>query len=131
VENRVLIFAEALDVAAEGAVWYGRRIGSGTFVAVHVPGKTTDTGIHARWFDFTGGEPRLDVRPPGSDPTAVVLEEIARLRDGRDDVVVTVVLPEQFRKGSSCGCSRSPEWSWRMCRRSPRSGARKGTCRTG
>jgi hypothetical protein len=100
VENRVLIFAEALDVAAEGAVWYARRIGGGMFEAVHVPGKSTDTGIHARWFDFTGGEPRLAVRPPGSDPTEVVLGEVARLRDGRDDVVVTVVLPEQFRKRS-------------------------------
>jgi len=59
VENRVLVFAEALDVAAEGAVWYARRIGGGTFEAVHVPGKSTDSGIHARWFDFTGGEPRL------------------------------------------------------------------------
>jgi hypothetical protein len=100
VENRVLVFAEALDVAAEGAVWYARRIGGGTFEAVHVPGKTTDTGIHARWFDFTGGEPRLDVKPPGSDPIAVVLKEVARLRDGREDVVVTVVISEQFRKRS-------------------------------
>jgi hypothetical protein len=100
VDNRVLVFAEALDVAAEGAVWYARRIGGGTFEAVHVPSKSTDTGIYARWFDFTGGEPRLDVKPLGSDPTAVVLKEIARLRDGRDDVVVTVVLPEQFRKRS-------------------------------
>ena len=110
----MLIFAEALDVAAEGAVWYGRRIGSGTFVAVHVPGKTTDTGIHARWFDFTGGEPRLDVRPPGSDPTAVVLEEIARLRDGRDDVVVTVVLPEQFRKRSLLAAAQRAQFRLKL-----------------
>ena len=96
----MLVFAEALDVAAEGAVWYARKIGGGTFEAVHVPGKSTDSGIHARWFDFTGGEPRLDVKAPGSDPTDVVLGEVARLREGRDDVVVTVVLPEQFRKRS-------------------------------
>jgi len=100
VENRVLVFAEALDVAAEGAVWYARKIGGGTFAPVHVPGKSTDSGIHARWFDFTGGEPRLDVKPAGSDPTAVVLDEIKRLRAGDEDVVVTVVLPEQFRKRS-------------------------------
>jgi len=114
VENRVLIFAEALDVAAEGAVWYGRRIGGGTFVAVHVPSKSTDTGIHARWFDFTGGEPRLDVRPPGSDPTAVVLEEIARLRDGHDDVVVTVVLPEQFRKRSLLAAAQRAQFRLKL-----------------
>jgi hypothetical protein len=110
----VLIFAEALDVAAEGAVWYGRRIGGGTFAAVHVPSKTTDTGIHARWFDFTGGEPRLDVRPPGSDPTAVVLEKVARLRDGRDDVVVTVVLPEQFRKRSLLAAAQRAQFRLKL-----------------
>ena len=111
-QNRVLIFAEALDVATEGAVWYARRIGGGTFEAVHVPGKTTDTGIYARWFDFTGGEPRLEVRPPGSDPTAVVLAEIARLRD--DDTVVTVVLPEQFRKRSLLAAAQRAQFRLKL-----------------
>jgi hypothetical protein len=114
VENRVLIFAEALDVAAEGAVWYARRVGGGTFEAVHVPGKSSDTGIHARWFDFTGGEPRLDVRPPGSDPTEVVLGEIARLRDDLDDVVVTVVLPEQFRKRSLLAAAQRAQFRLKL-----------------
>ena len=112
-ENRVLIFAEALDVAAEGAVWYARRIGGGSFEAVHVPSKTTDTGIHARWFDFTGGEPRLDVRPPGSDPTEVVLGKVAELR-GSDDVVVTVVLPEQFRKRSLLAAAQRAQFRLKL-----------------
>jgi hypothetical protein len=99
-QNRVLIYTEALDVAAEGAVWYARLIGGGRFDALHVPVPGSDTGIHARWFDYTGGEPRLDVRPAGTDPVAAVLDEIERLRGGGDDVVVTVVLPEQFRKRS-------------------------------
>jgi len=98
VTNRVLIYAEALDVAAEGAIWYARRVGNGRFDALHVAGKKTDTGIHARWFDFTGGEPRLDVRPPGTDATRAVLGEITRLRSESD--VVTVVLPEQYKKQS-------------------------------
>lgn len=110
----MLIFAEALDVAAEGAVWYARRIGDGTFDAVHVPGKSTDTGIHARWFDFTGGEPRLDVRPSGSDPTEVVLGEVARLRGGRDDLVVTVVLPEQFRKRSLLAAAQRAQFRLKL-----------------
>lgn len=113
-ENRVLIFAEALDVAAEGAVWYARRIGGGTFDAVHVPGKSTDTGIHARWFDFTGGEPRLDVRAPGSDPTGVVLEKIAALRSESGDVVVTVVLPEQFRKRSLLAAAQRAQFRLKL-----------------
>jgi hypothetical protein len=99
-ENRVLVYAEALDVAAEGAVWYARRVGAGRFEALHVAGKNTDSGIHARWFEFTGGDPRLDVRPAGTDAQQAVLTEIARLRAAGEDVIVTVVLPEQFRKRS-------------------------------
>jgi hypothetical protein len=100
VQNRVLVYAEALDVAAEGAVWYARKVGGGRFEAVHVAGKNTDSGIYARWFEFTGGDPRLDVRPAGTDAQRAVLEEIARLRGTDDDVIVTVVLPEQFSKRS-------------------------------
>ena len=97
--NRVLIYVEALDVAAEGAVWYARRIGKGEFAALHIAGPNTDSGIHARWFDYTGGEPRLDVRPSGADATKAVLGEIERLRSEAGGIV-TVVLPEQFRKRS-------------------------------
>jgi hypothetical protein len=100
VQNRVLVYAEALDVAAEGAVWYARRVGGGRFEALHVSGKNTDSGIYARWFEFTGGQQRLDVRPAGTDAQQAVLGEIDRLRDAADDVVVTVVLPEQFSKRS-------------------------------
>jgi hypothetical protein len=100
VQNRVLVYVDALDVAAEGAVWYARRVGGGRFEALHVSGKNTDTGIHARWFEFTGGDPRLDVRAAGTDAQQAVLGEIARLRDAADDVVVTVVLPEQFSRRS-------------------------------
>ena len=96
----MLVYLDALDVAAEGAVWYARRVGGGRFEALHVSGKNTDTGIHARWFEFTGGDPRLDVRAAGTDAQQAVLGEIARLRDAADDVVVTVVLPEQFSRRS-------------------------------
>ena len=113
-QNRVLIFAEALDVAAEGALWYARRIGDGAFEAVHVPGKSSDSGIHARWFDFTGGEPRLDVRPAGSDPTEVVLGEIARLRGESPEAAVTVVLPEQFRKRSLLAAAQRAQFRLKL-----------------
>jgi hypothetical protein len=111
VENRVLVYVEALDVAAEGAVWYARRVGGGRFEALHVTGKHTDTGIHARWFEFTGGDPRLDVRPAGTDAQRAVLDEIARLRDAADDAVVTVVIPEQFSKRRSVPSSASSSGS--------------------
>jgi hypothetical protein len=113
VRNRVLIYAEAVDVAAEGAVWYARRISGGSFTALHVPGKNTDTGIHARWFDLTGGEPRLEVLPPGADATKSVLDGVAALRGGPDDIV-TVVLPEQFRTRSLMAAAQRAQFRLKL-----------------
>ena len=111
--NRVLIYAEAVDVAAEGAVWYARQIGGGSFAALHVPGKHTDTGIHARWFDLTGGEPRLEVQPPGTDATRAVLDAVAALREEAGDVV-TVVLPEQFSKRSLMAAAQRAQFRLKL-----------------
>jgi hypothetical protein len=113
-QHRVLVYADALDVAAEGAVWYARRVGGGTFDALHVAGKSTDSGIHARWFDYTGGDPRLDVRPAGTDAQKAVLGEIARLRESGDGVVVTVVLPEQFRKRSLLAAAQRAQFRLKL-----------------
>jgi hypothetical protein len=112
VANRVLVYVEALDVAAEGAVWYARRIGGGTFTALHVAGANTDSGIHARWFDFTGGEPRLDVRAAGADATKAVLAEIEKVREA--DGIVTVVLPEQFRKRSLLAAAQRAQFRLKL-----------------
>jgi hypothetical protein len=114
VQNRVLVYAEALDVAAEGAVWYARRVGGGRFDALHVAGKKTDSGIYARWFEYTGGEPRLDVRPAGTDAQKAVLGEVARLRGESDDVVVTVVLPEQFHKRSLLAAAQRAQFRLKL-----------------
>jgi hypothetical protein len=113
VQHHVLVYAEAVDVAAEGAVWYARRIGGGSFSALHVPGPNTDTGISARWFDLTGGEPRLDVRPSGTDATAAVLEAIAALRHEPGDIV-TVVLPEQFAKRSLMAAAQRAQFRLKL-----------------
>ena len=107
------MYAEAVDVATEGAVWYARRIGGGSFAAVHVPGKDTDTGIKARWFDLTGGEPRLDVEPIGSDTTKVVLDAIAALRQEEGEIV-TVVLPEQFRRRSLLAAAQRAQFRLKL-----------------
>jgi hypothetical protein len=112
VQNRVLVYAEAVDVAAEGAVWYARRISGGPFSALHVPGKSTDTGIHARWFDLTGGEPRLDVLPADTDATKAVLEAIRKLRS--DGEIVTVVLPEQFKKRSLMAAAQRAQFRLKL-----------------
>lgn len=100
-------------MATEGAVWYASRIGGGTFAAVHVPGKDTDTGISARWFDLTGGEPRLDVKPKGSDATKIVLAAITALRDDSSDIV-TVVLPEQFQKRSLLAAAQRAQFRLKL-----------------
>jgi hypothetical protein len=113
VRNQVLVYAEAVDVAAEGAVWYARLIGGGAFSALHVAGKHTDTGISARWFDLTGGEPRLEILPQGTDATKAVLEHIAELRT-RDDDVVTVVLPEQFQKRSLMAAAQRAQFRLKL-----------------
>jgi nucleotide-binding universal stress UspA family protein len=113
VRNRVLVYAEAVDVAAEGAVWYARLIGAGVFTALHVAGKNTDTGINARWFDLTGGEPRLEILPQGTDATKAVLQHVAELR-GRDDDVVTVVLPEQFQKRSLMAAAQRAQFRLKL-----------------
>ncbi len=110
--NRVLIYVEAVDVAAEGAVWYARRIGGGTFAALHVPGQHTDTGINARWFDLTGGEPRLDLLPADADATKAVLDAVAKLR--KDGEVVTVVLPEQFRTRSLMAAAQRAQFRLKL-----------------
>jgi hypothetical protein len=114
VQHRVLVYADALDVAAEGAVWYARKVGGGTFDALHIVGKNTDSGIHARWFEFTGGEPRLDIRPEGTDAQQAVLAEVARLRGEDDDVIVTVVLPEQFRKRSLLAAAQREQFRLKL-----------------
>jgi hypothetical protein len=102
-----------VDVAAEGAVWYARRIGGGTFSALHVPGKNTDSGIAARWFDLTGGDPRLNVLPAATDATAAVIDQIRRVRE-RDDEIVTVVLPEQFRKRSLMAAAQRDQFRLKL-----------------
>ena len=114
VRNRVLVYAEALDVAAEGAVWYAGLVGGGAYHALHVPGPGTDTGIHARWFDLAGPGHRLEIRGPGTDATAAVLEEVARLRAEADDVVVTVVLPEQFRRRSLLAAAQRSQFRLKL-----------------
>jgi hypothetical protein len=114
VRNRVLIYADALDVATEGALWYARRISGGDFHALHVAGPGTDSGIHARWFDFTGGEPRLDLRPAGTDAIGAVLGEVERLRRDGGNILVTVVLPEQFRKRSLLAAAQRAQFRLKL-----------------
>jgi amino acid transporter len=97
--NETLLWIDSLDVAAEGALWYARQIAvPGHLRALHIPRRRSDSGIRARWWDFSGGEPRLEL-PHGGGCTDALLEEVWRLPRG-DHAFVTVVVPEHFRRRS-------------------------------
>jgi amino acid transporter len=98
--NEALVWADSIDLATEGALWYARQImHGGEMRALHAPGPHTDTGIRARWWDFAGDYPRLEILRTEEGRTNAVLEEIWRLPRG-DTRFVTVVVPEQFRTRS-------------------------------
>ena len=66
---------------------------------MHVPARRTDSGIRARWYDFAGRIPQLEVLPADEGGTQAVLEEVWRLPRGEADFV-TVIVPEQFNRPS-------------------------------
>jgi amino acid transporter len=103
--NEVLVSVDAIDAATEGALWYARRIASPDRVrALHVPGRHSDTGIRARWFDFAEHQPLLEVLHAEEGRMQAMLEEVWRLPRGESDFV-TVVVPEQFRRRSLLGAA--------------------------
>jgi amino acid transporter len=98
--NEVLLAVDALDAATENALWYARRVtGSGRARALHIPGRRSDSGIRARWFDFAHEQPLLEVVRPDEGRMQALLEEVWRLPRG-ESAFVTVVVPEQFRRPS-------------------------------
>ena len=97
--NEVLLAVDAIDVATEGALWYARQIAARERIrALHRPGRHTDSGIRARWFDFAE-HPRLEVLPTHEGRVQPLLEEVWGLPRGESDFV-TVVVPEQFKRPS-------------------------------
>jgi hypothetical protein len=95
--NRVLLWVESLDVATEGALWYAKQIaGDRPPRALLAPGRQTDRGIRARWFDYAPAGPKLEQLRTDEGRVQAVLEQVWRLPRGEADFV-TVVLPEQFR----------------------------------
>jgi amino acid transporter len=97
--NEVLLTVEAIDVATEGALWYARQIASPDSIrALHRPGRHTDSGIRARWFEFAE-QPRLEILPTSEGRVQPLLEEVWSLPRGESDFV-TVIVPEQFRRAS-------------------------------
>jgi hypothetical protein len=98
--NQVLLEVDGIDPATSTAYWYGREItaGGGTIRALHAPGRHTDSGLRARWFDLADGT-RLEVLPTDEGRMQALLEEVWRLPRGECDFV-TMIVPEQFRRPS-------------------------------
>jgi amino acid transporter len=103
--NQVLVVADAVDVATESALWYAQRIAHGDIRALHAPGRGTDIAMRPRWFRLAGREPQLEVLDPAEGRIDAVLEELWKLPRGERDVV-TVVIPEQFRRRSLLTAAR-------------------------
>ena len=97
--NTVLIRAESIDTATEGALWYGRTIcHEGKVRALLAPGTRTDPAVAPRWFDFAEEDPRLDRDPQHRGRTRT---GAPRGGSGGYRVAIryrlTVVIPEQFQ----------------------------------
>ena len=61
-QSVTVLAVDAIDAAAERAVWYARAVGGDGFRPVHVPGRGTDTAIHPRWLRWIGRSgPRLEI----------------------------------------------------------------------
>ncbi|HZQ03274.1 MAG TPA: APC family permease [Gaiellaceae bacterium] len=100
--NTVVLYVERLDAATREAYWYARTIAKGELHAVHVPFPDSDPGIRPRFFDWTQGEPHLEVLAPEDEPLDAVLEYVWGFPRGDGDFV-TVVIPELFRAPSLVG----------------------------
>jgi amino acid transporter len=102
-----VLAVDAIDAAAERAVWYARAVGGSTFRPVHVPGRGTDRAIHPRWLHWIGvGGPRLEILPRGGR-VDTVLEYVWTIPRSEADFV-NVVVPEYFEHRSILDVLRRP-----------------------
>jgi amino acid transporter len=97
--NTVVLYVERLDAATREAFWYARAISDGSFRAIHVPTAASDPGIRPRFFNWSQGNPHLEVLASADGPVDAVLEYIWSFPVGEGDFV-TVVIPELFRTPS-------------------------------
>ena len=95
--STTLIAVDAIDDAAERAVWYAREIAGASFRAIHVPGRGTDAAIELRWRHWIGDRPRLELLPSDEGRIESLLEFVWSVPRGEADFV-NVVVPELFHR---------------------------------
>jgi amino acid transporter len=103
--NTTLLVVESLDESSDAALRFARQISDGNVRPVHVPTRTTDSGIRSRWFKRAGVP--LEALDPRLGVTEAVLEQVWRLPRGESDFV-TVVVPELFERESLVEQARRP-----------------------
>jgi amino acid transporter len=95
--NDTLVVVESLDGATDAAWDFAQRVTRGDLRAVHVPTRTTDTGIRPRW--FARHDTPLERLDGSHGVTEAILEEVWRLPRSESDFV-TVFVPELFQRPS-------------------------------
>ena len=92
--------ADTVDVATESALWYARQIAGRRRARSARAGPRSRTRRSGpAGSTLAGREPRLELLDPAEGRIDAVLEELWKLPRGERDVV-TVVIPEQFRRRS-------------------------------
>jgi amino acid transporter len=110
VTNNVVLYVERLDVATREALWYAKKASGGNVRAIHVPFPGSDPGIRPRFFEWSQGEPHLEVLPEEDEPLDAVLEYVWGFPHGEADFI-TVVIPELFRRPSLTSALRRPTFA--------------------
>jgi amino acid transporter len=94
--NRVVVYVERLDEAAERAAWYAREIAGPDFTAVHVPGNSRPDP-RGGWWDV--GRVPIETLPQNDKPAEPLLDHVWGLPHSESEFV-TVVVPELFDEPS-------------------------------
>jgi hypothetical protein len=97
--NQVVLYVESYDAALREAVWYARQTAGDDFLAIHVPGKHSDTGIRPRFRQLTDMRPDLQIVEAEDGRTDAVIDYLWGLPRGESSFV-TAIIPEEFRRPS-------------------------------
>jgi amino acid transporter len=97
--NRVVVYVDGLDPATKLAAWYAEQIAGRNYHPVWVQGGRRAPDPRGRWWEFSGGGPRIESLQAIDRPADAVLDYVWALPRGESNFL-TVVVPEFFEKPS-------------------------------
>jgi amino acid transporter len=100
-----VITVRTVDQATERAVWFAGSA-CGTFHAIHVLPRGTESDVNARWHRANGNDRALERLPTDERPVEAILEYIWGFPRGESDFV-NVIVPEHFRRPSTLDAIRN------------------------